>query len=179
MDRPAFEHVVAAAANALDEDEFVAIGSQAILGPHPEVPPTMQRSQELDLYPRHEPERFSEIDGTLGDGSRFQESFGYFAHGVGPETAKPPEGWEDRLIRVEVSPRLGSERRPVVFCLEPHDLVLAKCSRGIERDWEFAAAALEAGFVEVAVLEERADGLPLPRVRREKIIKQLRSFGEK
>ncbi len=30
-------------------------------------------------------------------------TFGYYAHGVGPETAKAPAGWEQRLVRVAVS----------------------------------------------------------------------------
>lgn len=35
--REHFEHVVAAAANIVGEDEFVVIGSQAILGSHPKI----------------------------------------------------------------------------------------------------------------------------------------------
>jgi hypothetical protein len=31
--------------------------------------------------------------GALGDGSPFHAAFGYYAHGVGPETAKAPAGW--------------------------------------------------------------------------------------
>jgi hypothetical protein len=38
MRRDEFEHVIAAAANVVDEDEFVVIGSQAILGPYPDAP---------------------------------------------------------------------------------------------------------------------------------------------
>ena len=44
--------------------------------------------------------------------------------------------------------RVHSKIDPVALCLEPHDLVLAKCARGEERDWEFAKALRSAGIVE-------------------------------
>ncbi|HWK26252.1 MAG TPA: hypothetical protein VNS09_06815 [Solirubrobacter sp.] len=125
MRREHFEHVVAAAANVVKEDEFVVIGSQAILGTLREPPAELLESMEADMYPLHRPELSDFIDGALGDGSPFEQQFGYFAHGVGPETAKAPAGWQDRLIRVEVPARLLSDRRPVAWCLERHDLVLA------------------------------------------------------
>jgi hypothetical protein len=45
------------------------------------------------------------IDANLGDGSPFHREYGYCAHGVGPETAYAPEGWEERLVPVEVLAR--------------------------------------------------------------------------
>lgn len=56
---------------------------------------------------------------------------------------------------------MRSARRPVALCLEPHDLVLAKCAAGRDRDWEFAEEALRAGLVQAEVLMARADDLPL------------------
>jgi hypothetical protein len=113
--RAEFEHVIAAAANVTGQDEFIVIGSQAILGTHPEAPETMLMSLEVDIYPRDRPDLVDEIDGVLGDGSQFHATFGYYAHGVGPETAKAPIGWEQRLVRVPVPPRVGSDRAPVAW----------------------------------------------------------------
>lgn len=45
MDRRQFDHLVGAAANAVGEDDFVVIGSQSILGPHPGAPAAMLRSR--------------------------------------------------------------------------------------------------------------------------------------
>jgi hypothetical protein len=104
--REDFEHVIAAAANVTGEDEFVVIGSQAVLGSFPAAPETMLRSMEADVYPPHRPEKADDIDGALGDGSQFEATFGYYAHGVGPETAKAPAGWQERLVRVPVQSRL-------------------------------------------------------------------------
>ncbi len=49
MRRAEFEHVIAAAANVTGQDEFVVIGSQAILGTHPDAPETMLMSLEVDI----------------------------------------------------------------------------------------------------------------------------------
>jgi hypothetical protein len=181
VNRADFEHVIAAAANVVDEDEFVVIGSQAILGPHPDAPPGLLRSLEVDLYPARAPGRAIEIDGSLGDGSAFHEAFGYYAHGVGPETAKAPAGWEERLLATEIPPRPRSQRRPIARCLEPHDLVLSKCVAGRERDWEFAAEALAAGLVGWSTLLARIDELPVDESARASIRAGLmarRSAGE-
>lgn len=147
MRRNEFEHVVAAAAQVTGESELVVIGSQAILGSFPNAPESMLLSMEADVYPRQHPEKADEIDGSLGDGSPFHETYGYYAHGVGPETAKAPMGWEDRLVRVDIPPRVGSQQSPVALCLEPHDLVLAKCVAGRQRDWDFAKEALRHNLV--------------------------------
>jgi hypothetical protein len=159
--RDEFDHVVAAAADVTDETELVVVGSQAILGPFPDAPRTMLRSMEADLYPRSAPEKADDIDGSLGDGSAFHRTYGYYAHGVGPETAKAPDGWEKRLIAVEIPARLASRRRVVALCLEPHDLVLAKCVAGRERDWEFAREALAHQLVDPEVLLGRIEDLPV------------------
>ena len=173
MERADFEHVVASAAIVIGEDEFVVIGSQAILGPHPDAPPALLRSIEADLYPVASPAKADMIDGAMGDGSSFQRTFGYYAHGVGPETAKPPVGWRARLIRIEIPPRPSSSRRPVAWCLEPHDLVLAKCVAGRERDWDFAREAIDAGLVDRDTLLSRVDGLPVGEPAREHVRKML------
>lgn len=176
MRREHFEHVVAAAANVVGEDDFVIIGSQAILGSHPDAPDTLLRSLEVDIYPADSPAKADLIDGALGDGSPFHRAFGYYGHGVGPETAKAPAGWQDRLIRVEVQARTRSPRRPIAWCLEPHDLVLSKCAADRERDWEFARDALVAGLVDISMLRSRVGDLPVAAHRREQIRRMLDSL---
>jgi hypothetical protein len=120
--KPDFDHVIAVAAALTDETEIVVIGSQAIFGSVKDPPAAMLRSIEADIYPRARPDLAEEIDGTLGDGSQFQATFGYYAHGVGPETAKAPAGWEDRLVTVKVPRRPGESGAVSALCLEAHDL---------------------------------------------------------
>jgi hypothetical protein len=172
MRRDEFEHVIAAAAEVSGEREIVVIGSQAILGSFAEPPETMLFSAEADVYPLRQPSKAELIDGSLGDGSFFHSTYGYYAHGVGPETAVAPAGWEERLVRVEIPPRVGQEAGPVALCLEAHDIVLAKCAAGRDRDWEFARDAIAHGLVEIEELFRRIPSLP-QRADRERIRKML------
>jgi hypothetical protein len=70
MRRDELEHVIGAAANITGEDEFVVIGSQAILASYPSAPPELLISMEADVYPRQHPEKADDIDGAIGDGSQ-------------------------------------------------------------------------------------------------------------
>jgi hypothetical protein len=171
-----FEHVVAAAAEVTGRTEFVVVGSQAILGSYGQPPESMLRSLEVDIYPLRDPDAADFIDGALGDGSPFHLAYGYYAHGVGPETAKAPRGWQERLVMREIPPRVTSKRTAVAWCLEAHDLVLSKCAAGRDRDWDYAAEALKAGIVQVDVLLIRLPDLPVTDELRDHVEKMLRGI---
>jgi hypothetical protein len=171
-----FDHILGAAANVTGQEEFVVIGSQAILGSVDEPPEALLQSMEADLYPLANPTDADKIDGALGDGSQFQLAFGYYAHGVGPETAKAPAGWVTRLVRREVAPRPGSDRAAIAWCLEVHDLVLSKCAAGRERDWDYAREAIAGGIVQGDVLLKRVNELPIPDRQRDEVAAMLRSL---
>ncbi|GIK76960.1 MAG: hypothetical protein EDQ89_02925 [Acidobacteria bacterium] len=176
MNRDQFDHVIRAAAAVVEEADIVVIGSQAILGSEPDAPEQLLRSIEVDVYPKQSPERAIEIDGALGDGSQFHATFGYYARGVGPETAVAPSGWQGRLVVIEVEGRAGSGQRVSAHCLEPHDLILAKCAAGRDRDWDFAGHALAAGVVELQTLLDRAADLPVSDARQARVRKRLRAL---
>jgi hypothetical protein len=159
--RPELEYIIRAAATVAEDDELVVIGSQAVLGQFPDAPEEMLVSREADIYPRNHPERGDEIDGSLGDGSYFDATFGYYAHAVGPETAKAPAGWEERLVEVRNENTGGATG----WCLEIHDLLLSKCVAGRERDWEFVGVALRHQLADVAELRRRLDDLPVASPR--------------
>jgi hypothetical protein len=167
--RAELEHVIRAAAEVVGDDELVVIGSQAILGQFPDAPESMLISREADIYPKNHPERADEIDGSLGDGSYFDSSFGYYAHAVGPETAKAPTGWESRLVPVQ-SENTGNA---IGWCLDVHDLVLSKCAAGRQRDWDFAREALMHRLVDPGELQHRTGDLPLPAADIERIQRML------
>jgi hypothetical protein len=63
------DHILGAAANVTGQEEFVVIGSQAILGSIDEPPRDLLQSMEADLYPLANPADADKIDGALGDGS--------------------------------------------------------------------------------------------------------------
>jgi hypothetical protein len=171
-----FEHVVAAAAAITGHDEFVVIGSQAILGSYDYPPDSMLESLEADIYPLHDPAAADDIDGAIGDGSQFHLAYGYYAHGVGPETAIAPRGWQGRLVRRDIPARGHHGRPSVAWCLEAHDLVLAKCAAGRERDWDYAKEALRAGLVEGRELLARVAELPLDDERRAYVEQAVRGI---
>jgi hypothetical protein len=84
------------------------------------------------------------------------------------------EGRADEVIRGRVH-HPPIERRSVEGgsrmsrIAETHDLVLAKCARGEDRDWRYAAAALECGLASLTTLLRRAEQLPVDEERRSEI----------
>jgi hypothetical protein len=159
VDRAQMDHIIRAAADITGEREFVIIGSQAILGNDDvDPPPSLLVSMEADIYPARAPEKADLIDGSLGDGSQFHQTFGYYAHGIGPETAKAPAGWENRLIEVPVEPRSGSKVVATALFMELNDVVLSKCAAGRDRDWDYTREALRFGLV---ALEGLRPGIPM------------------
>jgi hypothetical protein len=172
-----FDHVVAAAVDVSGEREIVVIGSQAILASVDDPPAALVESMELDVYPLKDPNKAKEIDAVLGDGSPFQGTYGFYAHGVGPETVKAPAGWQERLIRVAVPPRPAQKVEPIAYCLELHDLVLAKCAAGRERDWNYAREMLKRELVELDELLGSVRDVPVPAATQEHMTEMLSGIG--
>jgi len=157
MRRSELEHVIRAAAAITNEYEIMVVGSQSILGAVPEPPASLVESMEADVYPLHRPDLSDLIDGAIGEGSPFHDRFGYYAQGVGPETAILPAGWEGRLVRIQ-NPNTDLK---IGFCLDPHDLAASKLAAGRDKDWPFVDEMLKAGIVNVAELKRRVESLTL------------------
>ena len=133
LNRYQLEHILRAAGSIADQSEFIIIGSQAILGTHPDAPDSLLVSIEADLYPKHHPELSDLIDGTIGELSPFHQTFGYYGHGVGPETAVLPQGWSERLTAI-----CNENTRGVTgWCLHPTDLAYSKLAAGRPKDLDY------------------------------------------
>ena len=65
MSRAELEHILRACKGTTDETEFIVIGSQAILGRHPDAPRVFRESIELDVYPKFRPELSDDLAGNL------------------------------------------------------------------------------------------------------------------
>ena len=139
MNAEQLRHILRAAATVTGEKVFVVIGSQAILGSHPDAPRSLRKSVEGDTYPRDHPEKAIEVDGAIGELSPFHHEFGYYAHGIAPETASLPDGWEQRLVEFPVNDPAGT----IGLCLEKHDLAFSKLAAGREKDTEFIRELLK------------------------------------
>ena len=148
MKRSQVEHVLRAAAAITQELSFVVVGSQAILLAFPDAPQELLVSRELDLYPALNPAKADLIDGAIGAMSSFDETFGYHADGVGPETAVMPPDWETRSQLFYVG-------EVTAICPEVHDLAVSKCVAAREKDADFIRILLRHQMIGIDLLLER------------------------
>jgi hypothetical protein len=169
MNRTQLEHIIRAASRISDDAEIVVIGSQAVHAQDMRLPPIAFISEEVDVYPRHHPERADDIDFAIGELSSFHETFGYYAHGVSPETAILPAGWEGRLIRLSNANTDGATG----FCLDVHDLVLSKYAAGREKDLEFNKALVHYGCVTKTTLLALAEEMPVDGEMKEIVLHRI------
>lgn len=174
MTRLQLEHILRAAAATADVRDIVVIGSQAILGTYPNAPDELTQSLEADVFPRDVPERSIVIDGSIGELSLFHETFGYYAHGVGESTAILPDGWRERLVRLENSNTPGA----VGWCLERHDLAVSKLVAGREKDLDYVRTMLRLRLTSVEVLCTRLSVVSkLPPDQRELALSRLNAWS--
>ena len=157
MKRLDLEHIIRAASGITRRTDFNILGSQALLASHPDAPADLLVSVEVDLYPRDHPDDSILIDGAIGEASIFHDTFGYYAHGVGPETATLPRGWEGRLVPIRSENTGGATG----WCLEVHDLAASKLVAGRPKDLEFVGALVRHRLVEAKVIEERIAATPI------------------
>lgn len=154
MNRSELEHVLRASSAITDENEFIVIGSQAILGKFPDAPRLLRQSIEVDLYPKKRPELAEVIDGSIGELSAFHHEFGYYAHGIGPETAILPQDWQIRLVPVQNA----NTRQAIGFCLHPLDLAYSKLAAGRTKDLEYLKRLFRYGYVKRTELKKLIAG---------------------
>lgn len=151
MKRADLEHIIRAAAAITNQYEIVVVGSQSILGAWPNPPEFLAISTEADVYPLQRPDLADLIDGAMGEGSVFHETFDYYAQGVGPETAVLPEGWQERLVTIQNS----NTDLKIGYCLDPHDLAVSKLIANREKDKAFVEHMLLHKMIDPAVLLQR------------------------
>lgn len=172
MNRAELEHAIRAACDVADDSEVYVLGSQAILGEHPDAPEGLRQSAEVDVAPKHHPERADAIDGALGELSRFHETFGFYVHGISLDAATLPEGWRERVARVRNDNTYGFTG----LCLEAHDLAVSKLVAFREKDREFVRILLREALVSPETLLERLTTLS---VDREEVTDRIRRWVER
>lgn len=174
MTRSQLEHIIRAASSITGDPEIVIFGSQAVLAQFPDAPEELLRSTEADVFPKNRPELADLVDGSIGELSPFHQTFGYYAHGVGRETAILPEGWEKRLVPISNQNTGGATG----WCLEIHDLLLSKYAAGRERDLEFNKEAIRRGLASKARLLDLLRRMPLEQEILERIKNRLEADFE-
>ena len=156
MTRLELEHIIRAAASISGDDEIVIFGSQAILGQYPDAPASLLRSMEADVFPRNLTERWDLIDGSIGEGSLFHETFGYYAQGIEERTAVLPEGWQSRLLPIHTANTRGATG----LALEIHDLLVSKTVAGRDKDLAFLQEAARHGLADGGAVLRRLEQTP-------------------
>lgn len=157
MKRHELEHLIRAAGAITGAEEIVVVGSQSILAARPDSPPALLVSAEADLFTFRDPKDADLIDGSIGEGSPFHETFGYYAQGVWEDTATLPEGWRGRLIRIQNE----NTRNVTGLCLDLHDLAVSKLVAGREKDREFIVEMHRYHMLDESVVIERIARLPI------------------
>jgi len=137
------EHIIRAAGAIAGSSEIYIIGSQSLLASYPDSPEQILVSQEVDMWPADDPAKADLIDGCIGELSPFHETFGYYAHGVGPETAKLPKNWKNRIVTIQNENTKGIKG----LCLNPIDLAICKIIAGRKKDIDFVENLIKFGLV--------------------------------
>lgn len=109
------------------------------------------------------------IDGAIGEASPFHERFGYYAQGVGPDTAILPNDWQSRLVKLQ-NPNTDLK---VGWCLELHDLAVSKLAAGREKDWPFVSTMLSHGLIQSDTLRERLTQTMMNSAQHQRLLRWL------
>ncbi len=172
MRRSELEHIIRASGNIANDNEIIILGSQAVLGQFPNAPVQLLMSMEADVYPKNKPELAEKIDGAIGEGSSYHELNGYYAQGVGPETAKLPADWQSRLVTI-----LNENTNGVSgLCLEVHDLAISKMIALRPKDLEFVQALVRHDMIQVKTMLERLSATDLTGSARKGIATRINAM---
>jgi hypothetical protein len=173
MTREQLEHIIRASGVITDQYEFVILGSQAILGAIPNPPAFFTMSAEADIYPLNVPALADEIDGAIGEGSEFHHSKGFYAQGVGPETATLPSGWMDRVHKIQNA----NTDLKIGLCLSIVDLFMSKAWAGRDKDREFCTGLLRHAFVTLEDVLAMVPRMPLEESQRQTLARRIRRWA--
>lgn len=173
MTREELEHLIRACGNITHQYEFVILGSQSILGAIPNPPAFFTMSAEADIYPLEAPELADQIDGAIGEGSDFHDARGFYAQGVGPETATLPDGWMERVHRIQ---NANTDLR-VGLCLSVVDLFMSKAWAGRDKDRAFCIGLLRHAFVSLDDALALVPRMPLDAAQQQTLSRRIRRWA--
>ncbi len=116
------------------------------------------------MAPKNRPEIAIVVDGSLGELSLFHQTHGFYVHGVSLETAVLPEGWKERLVKVQNE----NTHQFTGWCVEGHDLAASKLLAFRDKDRNFVRVLLTEGLIEETTLVARIRSLGVSPADRER-----------
>lgn len=136
--------------------EFVIAGSLSVLGLKEAPPEMMSMSIDIDFFPLRDTTHVQDIVAELGEDSAFHEQHGYYLDPISSSILVLPPGWMERLVMLE----FGGIR---AYFLDVNDTAISKYVRSAENDFRWIDAGLEAGLLELDIIEGRAQfGIDYP-----------------
>jgi hypothetical protein len=166
VSRNQLNHAIRTACQLTGQDGVIIIGSQSILASFDveELPSVTTGSREVDILAvgrshAETTEYAVLISGVAGELSPYDDTHDFYLDGVDESTAVLPQGWRERLVRVENEGTVDivTGKQYVGLCLEPHDLCVAKLCALREKDQRFVEALIGAGLVASALIAERLE----------------------
>ena len=168
MRRDQLEHAIRTACQIIGRPEVIVLGSQAILGTYleDELPVRATMSGEVDILPiadsNEETKQLADdIEGVAGEFSQFESLHGFRIDGVVLDTSALPEGWRDRLVKVQNANTAGATGEQFTgWCLDKEDLCVAKLCALREKDQNFVSELLKADLVDPSIIATRLATVP-------------------
>jgi hypothetical protein len=161
-------HVVRAASAISGQMRWVVVGTQAAALWPGQCSELLLQSMELDLYPADDPSLAELVDGAIGEESTFHDTFGYYAHGVGPETATLPEDWLSRATTV-----LESVTQAQVLVPSPTDVAISKLCAFREKDLRWVQELLRLRLTTVEAVLQALERTTVEKALREQATRWL------
>lgn len=130
--------------------EYVLVGSLSVLGMAEVagVPDDMTLSIDADCFTLADPGRVFDLKAALGEGSPWHREHGIYLDPVSPQLPTLPDGWQQRLIRLE---RGGV----IAAFLDPNDAAVSKLARAEPRDLRWVRAGIRAQIVSAPTVRLR------------------------
>jgi uncharacterized nucleotidyltransferase DUF6036 len=156
MTRQQLGHIIRAAGSITDEKVILVLGSQSILGSVENASGKLLLSMEAHVFPLKAPDKTELINGSIGEISQYHETFGYYAHGIQPDSCPLPLGWEKRLASIQNENTNGI----IGLCLGADDLACTKLAAGRPKDLDLVTEMIATGVVNPNRLSKMIRDLP-------------------
>ena len=178
MNRHKLMHILRAIASITEEKNYVLIGSATVLLSAKNIPSQMLNTNEIDVYSpdSKDEEEFSFMVESIGKGSHFDNTFGYFGDGVSSKTAIMPADWQTRSRKIEEASLPGI----TVTVPDINDIALAKMCAWRDKDQEWLMAGVRALILKPKSMQARLPQMPessTPRSEMDRRMQVVFSYG--